>query len=148
MSLRNLLKTGQLIEHQTDITEVRRLLAATRRVTSDAENDGIGAETRFDAAYRVIMQSATAALWVNGYRPSTSMPGNHRTIIQTLVHTAGIDGSRIAVLDRLRHKRNLVDYTGEDIDDTSVDACIQEAQRLIDDVEAWINNHHPEFLRT
>jgi hypothetical protein len=35
------------------------------------------------------------------------------------------------VLDTLRRKRNLVDYTGEDIDEESVLACIQQAEELL-----------------
>jgi KaiC/GvpD/RAD55 family RecA-like ATPase len=53
------------------------------------------------------------------------------TIIQTLTLTLGIDKRRVAVLDALRRKRNLVDYTGEDIDEVSVVACIDAAIRLL-----------------
>ncbi|HEX7048032.1 MAG TPA: DNA-binding protein [Gammaproteobacteria bacterium] len=138
MSLKNLLKIGQLIEHYARNTDLRQLLDAAHRAIKDAANEQISTETRFDAAYRAIMQTATAALWANGYRPSTSVPGHHRTTLQSLSLTLGTESARVAVLDRLRHKRNLADYTGEDIDDASLAACIHEARCLIDDVEAWM----------
>jgi hypothetical protein len=58
------------------------------------------------------------------------------TIIQTLTQTLGIDARRIAVLDTLRRKRNLADYTGADIDETSVAACIEVAAKLLHDAKA------------
>ena len=72
-----------------------------------------------------------AALMAHGYRPDTNRPGHHVTIIQTLTLTLGIDTRRVAVLDALRRKRNLSDYTGEDIDEASVAACIEAATRLL-----------------
>ena len=48
-----------------------------------------------------------------------------------LALTLGIDKDRVIVLDTLRRKRNLADYTGDDIDDASVAACIKEAERLL-----------------
>jgi len=67
------------------------------------------------------------------------------TIIQSLTLTLGVDESRIAVLDTLRRKRNLADYTGEDIDDSSVAECIGQAQRLAEDARAWLRKHRPQF---
>ena len=39
------------------------------------------------------------------------------------------------VADALRRKRNLADYTGEDIDEASVAACIDAATRLLHEAE-------------
>jgi len=58
------------------------------------------------------------------------------TTIQTLTLTLGIDARRMAVLDTLRRKRNLVDYTGADIDEVSVAACIKAAEKLLHDAKA------------
>jgi len=41
-------------------------------------------------------------------------------------------------VDVLRRKRNLSDYTGEDIDEGSVEACRAGAKRLLGEVEAWL----------
>lgn len=135
MSLANLLKTGQLKEHRADAEEIDRLMAAAERSLADARVAAISTETRYDAAYRAITQIGLAALMLQGYRPDTNKPGHHMTIIQTLMLTLSIESKRMVVLDTLRRKRNLADYTGEDIDDASVAACIAEAEKLLRDAK-------------
>ena len=61
--------------------------------------------------------------------------------------TIGLANERMTVLDTLRRKRNLSDYTGEDIDDISVDNCILEADQLLRDVETWLTKHRPDLVR-
>ena len=74
MSLENLLKIGQLKEHPAQAEEIERLLVAARRNLRDAKQKTISPETRFDAAYKAIMESALAALMMHGYRPDTNRP--------------------------------------------------------------------------
>lgn len=81
MSLQNLLRTGQLREHQTKRAEIERLLAAAGRAIGDSRVEKISPESRFDAAYRAIMQAALAALMANGFRPNTNKPGHHMTVL-------------------------------------------------------------------
>jgi hypothetical protein len=69
------LKIGQLKPHPPDAREIEQLLVAARRNVRDARVTSISAETRFDAAYKAIMQSAPAALMMHGYRPDTNRPG-------------------------------------------------------------------------
>jgi hypothetical protein len=138
VSLANLLRIGQLKEHPADAGEIARLLLAAQRGIADARVQSISPETRFDAAYRSIMQTGLAALMARGYRPDTNRPGHHATIIQVLTLTLGIDTRRVAVLDTLRRKRNLVDYTGEDIDEGSVAACIEAAAQLLHEARAHL----------
>jgi len=47
--------------------------------------------------------------------------------LKNLLKTIGLDSDRIAVLERLRHKRNVIDYSGEDMDEASVEVCSREA---------------------
>jgi len=138
VSLQNLLKIGVLKEHAADVEEIARLLRAARRSLKDAHATSVSAETRFDVAYRAITQVGLAALMAKGFRPDTNRPGHHATIIQTLPLTLGTEGRRVTLLDTLRRKRNLLDYTGEDIDDASVAACIEQAERLLDNARARI----------
>jgi len=49
-----------------------------------------------------------------------------------------IDTRRVAVLDTLRRKRNLVDYTGDDIDEGSVASCIEAAAQLLQEAGAHL----------
>jgi hypothetical protein len=137
---------NHLKSHETNATEIRRLLAAAHRNLVDAAATNISPENCFDAAYKAIMQAALVALMAQGFRPETSRPGHHMTAIQSLPKTIGLDGGRVAVLDTLRRKRNLSDYTGDDIDHASVKNCIAEARKLVIDVETWLRDHHPELL--
>ena len=104
MTLQNLLRIGRLKEHAATAAEVQRLLAAVDRNLTDAAQTGISDETRFDAAYKAVMQCALAAMLVQGYRPSTSEPGHHVTLIQSLPLTLGVDNTTWVLLDALRRK--------------------------------------------
>jgi hypothetical protein len=145
MSLENLLRIGQLKQHETDAAEVGRMLEAVRRNIADAQAPNISHETRFDAAYKAVMQLGLVALMANGFRPDMNKPGHHVTAVQSLAKSIGLDGERVTVLDALRRKRNLADYTGQDVDHASVDACIEEAKKLLRDVEAWLGQHRPNL---
>jgi uncharacterized protein (UPF0332 family) len=145
MTLENLLKIGQIKPHEPSAEEIQRLLQAARRNLGDARTEQVSYETRFDAAYKAIMQAALAALMANGFRPDTKKPGHHATVVQSLTKTIGLKGERVTVLDTLRHKRNLSDYTGQDIDHASIEVCITEAEGLLKEVEAWLKKHRPEL---
>jgi hypothetical protein len=145
-NLRNLEKIGQLKSHVTSREEVQRLLDAARRNLSDSGVDVISCETRFDSAYKTVMQLALAAMMANGFRPDSSRPGHHMTVIQSLPQTIGLPTERMAVLDVLRRKRNLTDYSGGWIDETSMEQCILEARDLQRDVEAWLKEQRPELV--
>jgi hypothetical protein len=147
MSLDNLLKIGQLKAHPPDGAEIGRLLDSAARNIADSKVKAISPETRFDAAYKAIMQASLAAMMASGYRPDTHRPGHHQTLVQSLGLTAGIAAPRITVIDTLRRKRNLSDYTGEDIDDSSVGHCIEQASSLLDEVKAWIAANRPALFR-
>lgn len=145
-NLRNLEKIGQLKSHATSSEEIQRLLEAARRNISDAGVDIISCETRFDSAYKAIMQVSLVAMMANGFRPDTSRPGHHMTLIQSLPHTIGLPNARMAVLDVLRRKRNLTDYSGSWVDETSMEQCIAEAKDLLRDVEAWLREQRPDLM--
>ena len=61
MTLQNLLRIGRLKEHTPTAAEVQRLLAAIERNLADTAVPGISDETRFDAAYKAVMQCALVA---------------------------------------------------------------------------------------
>ncbi|GFO54090.1 hypothetical protein GMSM_10970 [Geomonas sp. Red276] len=146
MTLENLLKIGQLKSHATGKSEVGKLLNAARRNIADAEVDVISTETRFDSAYKAVMQSALVALMANVFRPDTNRPGHHMTVIQTLPTTIGLPKGRMVVLDALRRRRNMTDYTGDGVDEGTMESCIEEAKALLRDVERWLMDNTPELL--
>jgi hypothetical protein len=146
MSLENLLKIGQLEAHTTNAEQLGRLLSAAKRSLTDAEETTISNETRLDAAYRAITQLCMAVLWANGYRPSKSRPGHHQVMIQSLVKSIGLDNDEMRLLDTFRVKRHAIDYTGEDVDEGSVNACIKAAEQLFQQVVEWLDANKPELL--
>ena len=147
MTLSNLLKTGQLKEHEPTADEVIQLLQAVRRNLADAKVTAISDETRFDAAYKAIMQLAMLALMANGYRPASSSGGHHMTMIQSLPKSIGLPKEKMIVLDALRRKRNAADYMGNYIDESALTACIGEAGALLTVVEGWLQGQRPDLIQ-
>jgi hypothetical protein len=143
MTLENLLRIGSLKRHQPSDADLLRLLGAAHQGLKDTEIPGLSAGSRFDMAYKAIMQCALLAMMANGFRPSSNAPGHHATIIQSLPKSIGIQKKQMALLDQLRHKRNLHDYTGMDVSEKEADACMLAAAELFDTVEAWLREHRP-----
>jgi hypothetical protein len=146
MRLENLVRTGQLKPHEATRGEVALLLAAAERNLVDARRTSNSTETRFDCAYRTIMQCGLVALHANGFRPDNKRPGHNALTIQSLTSTMGVEGSRIAVLDKLREKRNLADYTGAVLDKAATEACIGQATRLVAELKDWLRKSRPALL--
>ena len=146
MSLGNLARIGQLKAHAPSAAETLRLLASAERNLKDAHVAGISDESRFDIGYKAIMQYALVALMASGYRPATSMPGHHQTMIQSLPLRLGVSYDVWLVLDALRKKRNVNDYSGDLIDPESVRECIARAAALLATTRQWLKERHPQLL--
>ncbi|MBV2129000.1 DNA-binding protein [Arsukibacterium indicum] len=139
MTLDNLI--GKSLEHiEPDSAAIRRLLEAAQRNIKDAELTGLSNETRFDTAYKAIMQLANAALQASGFRTLTSKPGHHQTLIQSLVKTVGIETERMIVLDALRKQRNITDYSGDLVEDAAVTECLLQARYLLATITTWLGS--------
>jgi len=61
------------------------------------------------------------------------------TVLQSTPLTLGLSSKRVVVLDALRRQRNVSDYTGEDVDESTAENCIVE-------VVAWRASHRPELV--
>ena len=146
MSLQNLVTIGQLQTHEPDPGGIAKLLQAARRNLADAGIPQVSSDNRFDAAYKCIMQCAMLGLWANGYRKSTSKPGHHQTAIQSLGLTMGVAQQDIIVLDALRRQRNVSDYEGDPVSTATLQACAEQAARLLDHAENWLRTHRPDLL--
>lgn len=145
MTLENLASIGRLKPHSADRVEIQRLLAAASVSLKDAERKEVSVSSRFDMAYKSITQSALAVLLANGYRPSTSEPGHHQTILQTLPKTMGLMPERLKLFDIFRRARNAADYEGVPVEDSKLDACIGAARQLLAEVRAWLKANRPEL---
>jgi len=145
MSLDNLV--GRTLEKiNPDSAAITRLLNAAKRNIADAKITAVSAENRFDAAYKAIMQLANAALQANGYRTLTSVPGHHRTMIQALGQTVGVDAQTMVLLDALRKQRNVADYSGDLVPESAVRDCVKAAEKLLQSVTEWISTNRPDLL--
>jgi hypothetical protein len=134
MTLENLLRIGKLKAHAAERLELERLLSSAERALADARQEALSSGSRFATAYRAIIQASMAALLANGYRPSTSEPGHHQTLIQVLTITAGISPERMRVLDALRMARNRLEYSGDLVSDAVAEEAVGEATTLLADV--------------
>ena len=66
--------------------------------------------------------------------------------IQCLLLTVGVAREDLLVLDALRKKRNINDYSGDLIDPESVRECLVRAEQLISIVGEWLEINHPHLL--
>ena len=145
MSLENLLGIS-LEKVEPDSVSIGRLLAAARRNITDAKIRAVSSENRFDAAYKAIMQLASASLQANGYRTLTSKPGHHMTLIQTLCLTLGLEKQTVIILDALRKQRNVTDYSGDRVPESATKECLMQAEDLLKHVSGWLKENRPYLL--
>lgn len=47
----------------------------------------------------------------------------------------------------MRRKRNLAKYIGENIDEGSLKQCVKEAERLREELAAWLAASHRELVK-
>jgi hypothetical protein len=146
MTLKNLWKIGSLQEHAADAPSIRKLLESARRNLDDARVVAISTETRFDAAYKCIMQCAILGLWAQGFRTSTSKPGHHQTAIQALVHSMDVERETMVVLEGLRKRRNISDYEGDGVTESLLATCIEEAAKLLAHTERWLATNRADLM--
>lgn len=139
------LKIGRLSLLAPSRNDIQRLLDAAKRNLADARIEAVSEESRFDSAYKCIMQCAMAALRASGYRTSTSQPGRHQTAIQALPLTIGLDSKTMVLLDIFRKQRNISDYNGDPISPSLLEACIAQAEIMLTRVQAWLAAVHPNL---
>jgi hypothetical protein len=87
MTLQNLAKIGRVHPHEPTAGEIARLLGAAQRALKDAALAANSLETRFDCAYKALMQCALAGMLANGYRPSGPSSPNRKPPKQSRRHT-------------------------------------------------------------
>jgi len=145
MSLQNLLCIS-LDAITPDKAQIAKMLVAVERSLADAALAGLSAESRFEIAYKAIMQLAMVALAAQGYRTQTSRPGHHQTAIQTLTLSVGLPAVQVRLLDALRKQRNLTDYAGDLVPDATVNECLAAALALRDHIVAWLRANRPALI--
>ena len=85
MSLKDWLRNGWLVEHQTSPDEIRDLFEVMDRDLTDCQTSDLSTHWRFSIAYNAALQAATAALAASGYRAAREV--HHYRVIQSLAYT-------------------------------------------------------------
>lgn len=134
--LENLTGAGKpLAAEAPDAAEIAGLLRSGRARLTDARNDTLSLESRFDLAYNAAHALCLAALRRQGYR------ARHRYIVfQVLPHTLGLGPEVWRVLAKAHDSRNLAEYEGH----------VDVEERLVTDVIAACDTvsarlDHPQF---
>lgn len=68
-------------------------------------------------------------------------------MIQVLPLTLGVGRDTWVVLDALRKKRNVNDYSGDLMEPEAVAECIERSHALLAHAQKWLEKHRPQFLR-
>ncbi|MBO4620861.1 MAG: hypothetical protein J5654_12215 [Victivallales bacterium] len=109
MSLQEWLANGWLRPHETDLQELRGLLAIVDRDIADAHTSGLSVDWRFGIAYNAALKLCTMMLYASGFRPENAL-AHYRTLF-SIEYTLGINHREDAIyLDACRNKRNTVEY--------------------------------------
>ena len=125
-SLDNLVRIGKLKVEPPAQTEVDGLVRSGLVRLSDAANESLSIDGRFDLAYNAAHALSLAALRWRGYRSD-----NRYLVFQTLVHTLDLPNEQWRVLDTAHKKRNLAEYEGvADVDAELVGAMIRVVREI------------------
>jgi len=122
------------------------MLDVIQRDLDQSREEALGTDWAFSIAYNAALQVATLALHVCGYRAGRE--GGHERTIDSLRYTIGISTDQIRLLQDFRKKRNKAEYEMSGI--ISIlerDEMIGTAAELLDLVQGWLRDHHPDLVR-
>jgi hypothetical protein len=124
--LDNLVGINRLKAEPASRREFAGMLSSARTRLTDAQNEDLDPDSRFDLAYGAAHRLALAALRHQGYRSE-----NRITVFQTLVHTVGSDRADVQIFLRAHNERNLAEYEGRtEIDEGLLADLIRCAKKL------------------
>ncbi len=145
MNLRDWLRNGWLVEHETSAQEISDLLAVAERDLKDCRAAGLSPDGRLGIAYNAALQASKAALAAAGYRAGRE--AHHYRAVQSLAHTIKADAGLVTQLDAFRKKRNTGHYDRAGIaSEQEAIEMTKLAARLKKDVTAWLRAKHPNLL--
>lgn len=129
-NLENLVKTGSLKSEAPARDEIAGLISSGLAKLTDAKNDTLSMESRFDLAYNAAHALSLAALRHTGYRSESRY-----MVFQCLNHTLALPHHQCRVLDKAHNKRNIAEYEGViDIDEALVEALIRATDEVAERV--------------
>ena len=140
-ALENLCGPGKpLAAEPPDAAETAGLLRSGRARLTDAKNDTLSLESRFDLAYNAAHALCLAALRQQGYR------ARHRYIVfQALPHTLGLGPEIWRVLAKAHDLRNLAEYEGHvDVDARLVIDVVAACETVVARMETQRSKTNPD----
>jgi len=137
--LANLAKIGQLDLVPPAPAVIQLLLAAARQLLKESELKQDSNDTRFDCAYSAITVTADIGLLMNGYRTSAIKSERHRTAIQSLVDTLGVDAQTVRILDGLRKQRGGLNHEDDTVTNAALAECLRQSSSLLARLEAALS---------
>jgi hypothetical protein len=138
---------SHLQPHVASPDEIQRLLAAAALSLADAARAENSPVTRYDCAYRAVMQCALAALLATGYRPSPEMLPDLPAMAQSLQLTLGLPARGWIILDAILGKRRPGDYLGVEIGAGLADEFVVQTAALLSRLRNWLATNHPQLLQ-
>jgi hypothetical protein len=135
-NLAKLAELGHLKAEAYSEQEFRSLVDSARKRLTDAKNEKLSPESRFDLAYNASHSLALAALRSHGYRSNK----NRALVFQALAHTVGMDAAKWRVLAKCHDLRNLAEYEGQ----TEVDErLLADLLKITSELEPLVVALHP-----
>jgi hypothetical protein len=148
MSLEEWVEYGWLKPEPTSPNEISGLVSIVERGVADSKVETISTDLRFIAAYNAVLTSATIALRASGYRTS-SPTGHHLRTIESLEFTIGADSTLIGRLRVFNNKRNKSSYdVAGAVSTQELQSLLKVAGQLRTSVLAWLQERHPELLKS
>jgi hypothetical protein len=151
MSLEKLVQLGWYKAEPSSREEIADLFSIVERSLVDLKAEGISDDLRFQAAYGGILTLANIALRASGFRVSPGQ-GHHQRVIESLEHTLTTQDreSREKWVRKIKlhsQKRNMSSYDlAGGISPNDLAQIIRDLPALREQVDAWLNNTHPELL--
>lgn len=146
MTFKDLLVQGRLRPHSPHVEEIRQMLRIVERDLHDAALGGLSTDRRFLIAYDAALTLATIPLHCSGCE--THGAGHHWMAFLVLPHVMSPDLKELSEYFELcRTKRNVSTYDrGGQISEAEADELLSEVKSFKSLVEAWLRDHHPEFV--
>lgn len=130
--LENLARIDRLKPEPPAQSEFDGLVGSGRNRLTDAANESLSLESRFDLAYNAAHALALAALRWHGYRSESRY-----LVFQCLKHTLSLPNEKWRVLDQAHRTRNRSEYEGrQEVDSALLDAVIRVTHDVAERVAA------------
>jgi hypothetical protein len=148
MSLEKWVEYGWLRREPTSPGEIKNLLGIVERSLADSRVEAVSTDLRFIAAFNAALCTATTALRASGHRTVTQA-GHHVKTIESLELTVKLNPKLIQRFKTFNNKRNksVYDVAGA-VSDQELEAMVRLANELKDGTVAWLQEFHPELLKT